>query len=107
LILAGRAEEEGRDQSLGGRQDLGRGAGEDERGHQRVPGVGQAQGGVILHLGVGVLQGLAQRLDVVRQRDPRQGLGRQFADRAVLALEQGHQRREGARVAEFGESLQG
>src|SRR5206468_1822978 len=69
-ILAGWPEGESRNELLVFRQHLGGGRSEEQRRDQRVAGVGQAERRLVLHLRVGVLQRLAQRLQVVRQGSP-------------------------------------
>src|SRR5581483_1359900 len=97
-VLAGRAEAEGGGELVVLRQHLGRRRGEHQRRDQRVRGVGQSERGAVLHLRVGVLKRLPQRLRVVRQGGPCQRAGRQLAQRRLVALQERHQRRQGRRV---------
>src|SRR5262249_43256525 len=106
LVLAGRAERQRRDESFLRRQHLRRLLGEDERGDEGIAGVGQAEGGVVFHLGVVVLQCLPQRLQVVRHGNPHQGAGGGLADLVVLAVQQRHQLGQRRTVAEIAQPLQ-
>ena len=101
-VLSRRAQGQRRGGLLVGAEDLVRRLGEDERGHRGIPGAGQAEGGVVLHLGVVVRERQPERVERVGPGRPDQGPRRLLAERGVRAVQERDQVRQRGGVAQLG-----